>query len=189
MPDMLSIRVTASGFDKLEEDAKAILSAPKIQAQITEAVNEYARNALADHVQSDVYDGPYQPREYLRRSDTPVYGKSLKQSAYEAKGIGPADGGNWVAGIDYEPTGEHANYEWDTADGDRLIGRIEHKSPMYTYYPKFGHIPDRPFWTNFVEEMIEGGGFDEAVITALQEQGFEIESAGDVIRESGDGNY
>lgn len=192
MPDILSIGVTANGFESLEKEAKeaaekSILAATgrRISARVVSEMKE----VLARHVEDDVYDGGYYPRMYERRSNNPAYGESLKESAYKAKELPSVSDGKLVAGIDYQPTGEHANVEWDTADGNELIGRIERKNPMYTYYPKNGFIPDRPFWQNFVNEMIEGGGFERAVEDALRAEGIEVEASDPVMREPEDGNY
>lgn len=188
MAEILSFTIETSGYEALEKEVNKLLS-NKTKAKITEFVNEQMRIALARHVQDDVYDGGYYPRQYVRRDKHPEYGKSIKQSAYDADGIGPSDAGQWVAGISYEPTGQHDNIEWYTADGDELIGRIEKKSPMYTYYPKDGFIPDRPFWQNFVSEMIEGGGIEDALNEALQDSGIEVEGSSPAIRTSDDGKY
>ena len=188
MPDILSIQVNASGFDELEKEAiRASLTGGQAR-QIASAVSNKMKEVLAQHIEDDVYNGGYYPRMYLRRSEHTGYGKSLQEQALDAKVLQPIQNGNYVAGIEFVPSGEHENYEWDTADGDDLIGRIEHKSPMYTYYPKNGFIPDRPFFAKTVEELIDGGVLEDVVVQELQSMGYEVEREG-IIRESEDGIY
>ena len=188
MPDILSITIQASGFDELEKEVFRALPTGAQAKQLASAASQKMREVLAQHIEDDVYEGGYYPRMYLRRSEYPSYGTSLKQQALEAKILPDQQGGNYVAGIEFLPSGEHANYEWDTADGDDLIGRIEHKSPMYTYYPKSGFIPDRPFFAQTVEELIDGGVLEDVVVQELQMMGYDVTKEG-IIRESDDGIY
>ena len=59
---------------------------------------------------------------------------------------------------------------------------------MYTYYPKNGFIPDRPFFAQTVEELIDGGVLDDVVAQSLRDMGYEVIQEG-VIREPDDGKY
>lgn len=188
MADILSISIEATGFDELEKEVLRSSLTGAQAKQLASAASNKMKEVLARHVEDDVYNGGYYPRMYLRRSDYPQYGKSLKEQALEAKTLPPVQGGTYVAGIEFVPSGEHENYEWDTADGDALIGRIEHKSPMYTYYPKNGFIPDRPFFAQTVEELIDGGVLDDVVAQSLRDMGYEVIQEG-VIREPDDGKY
>ena len=167
-------------------------------AAVNEAVVAELREILRRHIRDDVY-GRYTPQgemKYLRRSEHQGLGTSLRESADEdhAKSIfNMKSGGVWESGICYEPTAEHENAEWSDPDlePDRLISRIENKDPPYHFEPKKRKIPKRPFWQNFVEEMIEGGQFARTVEEILKEKG--IAEPGDVIsgiiRDESDGNY
>lgn len=168
-------------------------------AAVNEAVVSDLREVLRRHIRDDVY-GMYEPSpdaeiKYLRRSEHTGMGTSLLESADEkhAKSLFELkSGGVWVSGISYEPTGEHENMEWSDPDiePDRLISRIENKVPPYNFEHK-RKIPKRPFWQNFVEEMIEGGQFARTVEEILKEKG--IAEPGDTImgvtRDESDGNY
>ena len=188
----IGVKIEASGFETIEKEAKLILNA-KVSREISNTVYADMKEALEQHVKDDVYRS-YYPEKYLRRSEKPSFGTSLLKSAETAKQIGPFDYSTmeWVTGLDYEPTGEHENYEWYGVDGDLLIGRIEKKEPPYQYEPRNGKgIPERPFWQNFIEELIEGGRLERTVEAELKRRG--IAEPGDhitgVIRDSSDGNY
>ena len=167
-------------------------------AAVNDAVVTELRDVLGFHIRHDVYEA-YEPKgliHYERRSKHRGLGTSLLESADEdhAQSIFKLEsGGKWVSGISYEPTAEHENYEWSEPDlePDRLISRIENKDPPYNYEPRRGKIPKRPFWQEFVTEMIEGGRFAKTVEEILKEKG--IAEPGDsitgVIRDESDGNY
>ena len=196
------IKVEAQGdFNQIAKEVEKDLQRQLYEstvAKVHDAVVSESREVLQRHIRDDVY-GMYQPQgelHYIRRSDKTGLGTSLLESADEkhAKSIFQLkSGGVWESGIRYEPTGEHANFEWSDPDlePDRLIGRIEKKDPPYNFEPKKRKVPKRPFWQNFVEEMIEGGQFAQTVEKILKEQG--IAEPGDTItgvtRDESDGNY
>ena len=167
-------------------------------AAVSSAVATELRDVLGFHIRHDVYDA-YEPTgliHYERRSENSGLGTSLLESADEdnAQSIFKLESnGSWTSGIRYEPTAEHENYEWSDPDlePDRLISRIEKKDPPYNFEPKKGKIPKRPFWQEFVAEMIEGERFAKTVEEILKEKG--IAEPGDsitgVVREESDGNY
>ena len=167
-------------------------------AAVSDAVAKELRDVLGFHIRHDVYDA-YEPKgliHYERRSEHRGLGTSLLESADEdhAQSIFKLESnGSWTTGIRYEPTAEHEHYEWSEPDLelDRLISRIEKKEPPYNYEPRTGKIPKRPFWQEFVTEMIEGGRFAKTVEEILKEKG--IAEPGDsitgVIRDESDGNY
>ena len=188
----IGVKIEASGFEAIEKEAKLILNA-KVGREISNAVYADMKEALEQHIKDDVYRS-YYPQEYLRRSENPSLGTSLLKSAETAKQIGPFDYSTMelVAGLEYEPTGEHDNSAWYGVDGDLLIGRIEKKEPPYQYEPRKGKgIPKRPFWQMFVEELIEGGRLERTVEAELKRLGIAEPSdhITGVIRDGADGNY
>ena len=193
----IGVKIEASGFETIEKEVKGILSAAKTRA-VSNAVYADMKDALEEHIRDDVYSKAiYEPKNYLRRNEHPGMGVSLRDAVTNdkyTKQIGPFDYAtmDWVAGLSYEPTGEHENSEWYGVDGDLLIGRIEKKEPPYQYEPKKGKgIPKRPFWQLFVEELIEGGRLERTVEVELKRLG--IAEPDDhitgVIRDDADGNY
>lgn len=190
--EKITLALRAEGFEELSREAGSLLSAA-VARQVSEAVFSEMRDSLDSHVRDDVYGAPYTPKEYVRRSQHPEYGTSLRKSAQEAESIGPVDYETmeWAAGLRYEPTGEHEHKAWSELDGDELIGRIEKKDPAYTFESKKKPIPKRPFWQNFVWDQIEGGEIEKTLDRVLKELG--IAEAGDkidgVIRGDEDGKY
>jgi hypothetical protein len=193
----IGVKIEASGFETIEKEAKLILNA-KVGEEISNAVYADMKDALEEHIRDDVYSHAiYEPKTYLRRSEHRGMGVSLRKAVTKkeyTQQIGPFDYATmeWVAGLSYEPTGKHENLDWYGVDGDLLIGRIEKKEPPYQYEPRKGKgIPERPFWQNFIEELIEGGRLERTVEAELKRRG--IAEPGDhitgVIRDDADGNY
>lgn len=193
----IGVKIEASGFETIEKETKLILNA-KVSKEISNAVYADMKDALEEHIRDDVYSHAiYEPKTYLRRSEHRDMGVSLREAVSNkeyTQQIGPFDYAtmDWVAGLSYEPTGEHENAEWNGVHGDALIGRIEKKEPPYQYEPKKGkEIPKRPFWQNFIEELIEGGRLERTVEAELKRLGIaepEDHITG-VIRNDADGNY
>ena len=73
--------------------------------------------------------------------------------------------------------------------GDDLIGRIENWNPRYSYPPRRKRLPARPFWRNFVSEMVDDGMAEHFFARAMREQGDDVIEDGSIVRESGDGDY
>lgn len=189
-----TITVEAVGFEELKKEVKNGVLRNHIQG-ISAAVCSELKDTLWRHVKEDIYH-EYSPKEYLRRKDHPKFGTSLLQSAEDAEPLGEGGfylNGEWIAGIRYEPSTEHKISRWsDGISSNELIGRIEKKEPAYNWEPKNGpKIPERPFWQNFVEEMIEGGGFERVLERELKKR--KIAEPDDlitgVVRESEDGIY
>lgn len=190
---------TAEQIQKeVETDVQRQLFAGNAVVKVHEAVVTELRDVLGFHIRHDVYEA-YTPTgevHYKRRKDNGDFGTSLLKSADKdhAESIFDLEhGGRWKSGIRYEPTAEHENWRWSDPDlkPDELIGRIEKKEPQYNFNPIRGEIPDRPFWQDFVTEMIEGGRFASTLEKILKEQG--IAEPSDTItgitRDSSDGNY
>lgn len=139
------------------------------------------KDALERHVQTDVYD-QYDPSVYERRSEnralgTPLIDMEVNVSASAAKN---------TLSFEYLPTGEHVVKKWATANGDALIGRIEKGNPPYDFFDP----GPRPFWTNFCNEMILGGGLFSSFTSAMGQAGYQvIPDGGGVEPDGNDGAY
>jgi hypothetical protein len=156
-------------------------------------VNAKMQEALKEHIEQDVYYA-YVPRVYERRSLNPGFGTplsdlqanvgfSVTEVQMHEKGVGGQ------TRFQYKPTGQHANSVWSGTDGDALIGRLENKSPAYRWGNR--KVPERPFWQNFVDEMVDGGKAEDFFVDGMNFYApqLEVEAGGGVERESGDGDY
>jgi len=185
-----------TGQDSLDAEFrgfKALLAMSMKKA--LEQVNTEMQEALKRHIERDVYAASvYKPKVYKRRSEHSGMGAPLSdmktnvgfsdtQASVEPQGVGA------MTQFHFIPTGEHTVSKWHTADGNELIGRIEHKSPPYTWGNN--SVPERPFWQNFVDEMVDEGEAAEMFERAmtLMAPTLELEADGSIIREPNDGTY
>lgn len=140
-------------------------------------------DCLAEHIQSDVYGADFFPTDYERRGEN---GGLLDMNGNTT--VSPV-GDNGIQ-MDYEPSGEvdppDKYGDQDYLDGDALIGRIEHLNPDYNWTR---HPPARPFFENFVKELVEGGRAEETLVRAMNQQDAElqIEANGYTGREGDEG--
>ena len=192
---VVQVSCSVTGLEGLDTDLTVILG--QFQAASNRSLDKISSamlNTLSLHIEKDVYAASvYYPTVYKRRSENFSLGTALNNVSVNAKPLIE----NMRAGIDYQPTGEHAvkkwggvEGRWGRADGDQLIARIEKKSPPYTWGQD--KVPERPFWRNFVTEMIEGGVAERTFIKAMGLQGTDwmLEADGQgVIREEEDGSY
>lgn len=127
---------------------------------------------LQKHIQKDVYDA-YTPTSYPRRKDNPRFGTALDDIKNFSTHVDDD-----TLEFDYHPTGFHSGKMKDalnfntrykeagaTAElplkphpvhGDDLIERIE-SGKGYDWRLKNADFPQRPFWSNFVDEEMNGG--------------------------------
>ena len=111
------------------------------------------QSELKQFIETGVYD-KYSPREYLRRSADPSYGRPL------------TDDDNFDIGVKrqtleflYEPTGEHKkNPAWHDIDNDELIEWLQHEHEIGGSY-----IPPRPFWNDFIDKQADGGFMEKFI--------------------------
>ncbi len=172
MSGSASVRITGLDEDMaaLEQRFKAAL------AGAMPTLREDLSQCLFEHVQGDVYE-KFDPKEYIRRGE---YG-----------GLADIDGNTEFAvtedsvSMDYQPSGESEQVE-NPLNGDALIGRIEHLEPPYDWTRR---PPPRPFFENFVTELVEGGRAEETLVRAMNQQDAElqIEANGYTGREGDEG--
>ena len=208
----IGIAITASKItlNDLIKDYGEALPADKMQ-RIAESVGNEMKDTLAHRIEEDVYK-EYTPRVYPRRSEHPGYGTPLDDMEKNVDLYPKSIPGKAEITFSYKPNGSHSGTFGDFYDekkllrihkkasdpvkpnpvhGDDLIRRIE-TGRGYDYRPsskaKHPFTEPRPFWANFVAEMLEGGGFDGALKRAFRAEGIEITDV-HTERENGDGNY
>ena len=179
---MAEIHINGNGT--LEQDL--VLFQAELAKRVGNAMNDVGadmQDALARHIETDVYN-KYSPIQYQRRSEnhglgTPLNDMQANSHIYN-KGAGVT--------IEYKPTGAHENASWNTANGDDLIGRIEKKNPPY-FKKAQGKVPLRPFWQNFVDEMVDDGMLENFFAAAMRRQGEQVIEEGTIVRDANDGAY
>ena len=172
----ISLSASVTGLDEdLAVLEKKFMGA---MAAAMPALREDMADCLAEHVQGDVYEA-FEPHEYVRRG---AYGGLIDiegNSFFDVRQ-------NGVRMI-YLPSGESEQVSpEDQLDGDALIGRIEHLDPPYDWTRR---PPPRPFFENFVTELVEGGRAEETLVLAMNQQDAElqIEANGYTGREGDEG--
>lgn len=188
----ITLNITESWQGDMEKELIALLKTeinPALE-KANEAVAQAMREALVRHISNDVYPA-YQPKLYERRGAS---GGLLGQAINMGRGAGGMISDSTRAKIQYMPDGGHPTVSgWSKVHNDDLIGRIEKHSPEYNWLPKHGSIPDRPFWQNFVNEMVDGNGIETAWASAMRAAlpaGWKLDmSDGGVQRDGSDGEY
>lgn len=176
------MKVTVEGIDSIDKDFDAVMK------EIDNAVNygldivkEDMTNALQVHIIEDVYE-KYEPRVYLRRFDYPEYGVSMSDSSN-------MDG--WI-----ENGRLHFFYTfsgWNTAfedfphysQSDKIIKAIQDGGN----YPWDVALEPRPFWDNFVADMIDKGMAEQYLVKAMNyyDDRLQVKGDGKVIKDGNDG--
>lgn len=195
--DGITLKVTEAWQGDLEKELIALLKTeinPALE-KANESVAQAMRDALARHIAKDVYSA-YDRKMYRRRG---AAGGLLGQAESMESGAGGMISDSARAKIQYMPDGGHPDAgKWakkrvKPVHSDDLIGRIEKHSPEYSFLPKNGTIPNRPFWQNFVNEMVDGGGIETAWVSAMKAvlpAGWKLDmSDGGVQRDGSDGEY
>ena len=130
---------------------------------------------LIEHIEKDVY-GKWQPKDYIRRG-TDGGLADIENSDFS---IDPDS-----VKLTYLPSGETDQAEFPI-HGDALIGRIERREPNYDWN---GHQPgNRPFFTNFLGEMIEEGRAERALVDGIKAADEELGVTADGISTTRDGD-
>lgn len=142
--------------------------------------------ALQRHIQSDVY-AAYTPEQYQRRYDHPQYGRSLFSEKNMSWNIVNQSGGQRGVEFTYEPNGQNTHYPNADhyLDGDSIISVLqEDKGYLWLNSGSIGE--ERPFWDNFVEEIVQEGdkwfaqGFNQS------DPSIQAKSDGKIMREASD---
>lgn len=168
----LTIKCEFDEGELKKELAKTVDEAvlPALETAMT-AVGEGGKELLLDHVGSDVY-AKWHPTTYHR-----TYALQDMSSII----VNPS---SLRLFISYEPSG--ASDQWENpANNNALIGRIESGSG----YEWRKHPGPRPFWQNFVNEMIDsyiGPTFDASMAATLGDM---YEGNSEVSRDGDDGAY
>jgi len=188
----IELNFTVTGAETLDEDVKAFLKGtvnPALEKALREVGADMAA-ALKKHIDTDVYGAYKKPRVYKRRKDDNSLGTPLNDVSdiWGSGGNATAYADGRHVTLDYSPSGTHKVKAWSDQDGNALIGRIEKKNPPYKYESQERTIPERPFWQNFVNEMVDEGRLDEFFTNAMALAGVEVVPEG-VTREGKDGTY
>lgn len=149
-------------FSGFEQDMAALEKQVKDAFRASRpALAEEMRQCLREHVVEDVYD-KLVPEEYVRRRGT----KGLADMNASATVYSDERDGGMNLTLLYHPSGAtDGNGEPidPHVDEDDLINRIEKNDPAYNW----GRRPkNRPFFRNFVEEML-GGRAEETLVRAM----------------------
>lgn len=150
-------------FSGFEQDMTALKKQVKDAFRASrKALADDMRLCLQDHVEADVYD-KFQPIEYVRRrEDGGLADMRASATVYSDE----RDGGMNLTLL-YQPSGA-ADGEGEPVDphvdGDDLVDRIEKRDPEYNWTRK---PSKRPFFSNFVQEMIDGGRAEETLVRAM----------------------
>lgn len=178
----------------LEKEFEAWLQA-EMKPKMTKALlslRDDMRESLSEHVVKDVYQ-KYSPAEYARRE----MNGGLQAQALNAESHANAspDGSSYRIYISFSPNGNHPDERSWAEDGvspvhgDDFIGRIEKKNPRYSYPPRHKNLPYRPFWKNFVSDMVDAGLAEYFFARSMREQGEDVIEDGSIVREPNDGDY
>lgn len=171
-------------FSGLEEDLAALETELKNAFRASrKALADDMRSCLEDHIEADVYD-EFQPREYVRRRDSGgLSDMQANTTVYSDERLGGME-----LTLLYQPDGSRdgeGNEIENAVSGDDLVNRIEKKDPEYSWRRK---PKKRPFFRNFVKEMIEGRRAEDTLVAAMNaaDPALEIAADGDMTRESED---
>lgn len=162
-------------FSGFEQDMAALEKQVKDAFRASRpALAEEMRQCLREHVVEDVYD-KLVPEEYVRRRGT----KGLADMNASATVYSDERDGGMNLTLLYHPSGA-TDGEGESidphVDGDDLINRIEKKDPEYNWRRK---PKKRPFFRNFVEEML-GGRAEETLVRAMNGADPTLELVGDM---------
>ena len=150
-------------FSGFEQDVAALEKQVKNAFRASrQTLADDMRLCLQDHVEYDVYS-KFQPIEYVRRGES----GGLADMRASATVYSDERDGSMNLTLLYQPSGA-ADGEGEPVnphvDGDDLIDRIEKRDPEYNWTRK---PPKRPFFSNFVQEMIDGGRAEETLVRAM----------------------
>lgn len=179
-------------------DKELYAAMTELSKEVSDAMQnalDRSKDFLKKHIENDVYASPYSPKVYQPRHKNPSLGAPLSDmESYSDTLPIPIGGvtGNGLmltSALTYLPKGSHRKKKWDTANGNELIGRIERKNPSYTWENPNNSIPERPFWQNFIDEMVQGGELERLFVDALKTKEPSAKADGNIEEEQSDRNY
>lgn len=175
----MSIQITGKIIGLKEDLAKEEKSIKK-QANyaLTQTGVELARD-LQSTLHREWYKR-YTPKVYQRRTDNPKLGTPI--GADENFGDTNTDVAKNMLEFVFNPTGQHANRDWNSRSGDKLITWLQNEhnyADEETGEIDFT-IPARPFWNIFLQEQ-ENGGIMEKFIKGMSPEYTVIPEASDKI--------
>ena len=140
------------------------------------------KEKLKSHIQSDVYD-KWDPKDYVRRGES----GGLGDIEYNTKGTKEpytqTEGDNFAAGFNLRFMPDGTSDQWDEPlSGNWFTRRVESGEG----YEWKRHPGPRPFWTNMINELIDGNGYGDIVQRSLQMYGVNVDGFIEV-RRSRDG--
>ena len=183
-----------TGIDDFDAQLSAFMNtlATNIGTAAETALDD-AKETLRQKILSEVEsDDVYKPKVYKRRSEKTGRGTPLSDMKAYARII-KAAGGNVngrlqvTSRLYYNPQGGHTVQRWHTADYDDLIGRIEKKSPAYTWGRD--KVPARPFWQHFIDEMVDQKELEKAFVWAMSGSEPTIKVDGNLVEDTYDREY
>ena len=171
-----------SGFDA---DLKALeVQVCKSLLQAGRALQADAKACLQEHIEADVYS-EFEPFAYVRRGGN----GGLADVEQNSTAPSPTATPNGVEiQLVYTPDGRtdgDGNAIEPHVDGDALINRIEKSDPDYNWN-RMRRPENRPFFRNFVEEMIEGQRAENTLVAAMNAANptLGLAADGNIIREN-----
>ena len=171
----ISLSASVTGLDEDIAQIEARFRAAMKNAM--PALKEEMSACLFEHVQGDVYE-KFTPKEYVRRGEYGGLADIDANARFDVRD-------NGVRMI-YLPSGESEQVAPEAqVDGDALIGRIENKRPDYDWRRK---PSKRPFFTNFLGEMIEEGRAERAMVDGINAADGTLEVAADLFSTTRDGD-
>lgn len=187
-----------TGIDDFDAQFKTFLNELAVDISNAEKIAmSDARDTLKRHVINDVYDAYPDPTSYKRRKES----GGLSDVEANTTTIDPTGGnvnGNLsvYTALYYNPTGKHRIKSWSSGtdkpgvvnvDYNALISRIETKSPAYNWGQDL--VPARPFWQEFIKEMIDDGELEKSIVWALEKKWGNVIADGNIKEDPGDRNY
>lgn len=180
----MTVGVRVEGTETLKKDLLAAMK--EIGRACAGSLVNFAapdmKDLLRQHIQKDVYD-QWEPTEYIRRKEAGgIIDIEHSGSVHPSEGSVSEEAIVVAMKLRYKPDG--SSEQWNhPAYGDDLIRRIETGQG----YEWRKHPGPRPFWTNFLNEAIEGNAFADSVLRGLEIQGITVEGFPYAEREGTDG--
>lgn len=180
----MTVSVKVDGTETLKEDL--VTAMKEIGNGCIHSLVNYVVPEIKDlykrHVQTDIYD-KWEPTEYIRRGESGGLIDFDHNGSFSPSDKSMSEEG-FAVGIKFRYRPDGSSEQWEhPLDTDDLIRRIETGQG----YEWRKHPGPRPFWTNFLNEAIEGNAFADAVMRGLESYGIQVDGFPYAERESTDG--